>query len=511
MKKVIFIVGSVLLVAGCGRERPAVHAEQEQQPETIAVTNWTDKTELFMEYQPLVTTAKRRFAIHFTDLSNFKPLTKGTVTVALKQDGGAAQTFTVEGPSRPGIFGLDVQPARPGAYGMSVSLDAPGIRDTHEVGEVKVYASEREIQPAAEEPDEEQVAFLKEQQWALDFATAIAATRSMRESVVVTGDVRPRSGGEVEVTAPVTGQLAATGRLPVIGTAVSQGDTLATVVPLTPAPADRPSLEFGVSGAKTALELARRDLARAERLLAVGAIPAKRVEEARATEATAAGQLKAAEQRLEQYEASRRADGSAGSASAFAVRAPITGIVAEVATIPGANVAQGDRLLRIVAVDRVYAAANVPEAEVPRLSRLTGAEIQVAGLERPIPAGRMVSRASMIDPRSRTLSVLYEVPNHGRTLAIGQSVSARLFLSGTIEAVAVPESAIVDDAGRPIVFIQTEGEAFVRRPVKVGVHEGNLVQIAEGLQAGERVVTKGAYLIRLAAMSSQIPAHGHVH
>ncbi len=511
MKKAIIILGSALLIAGCHREQPAVSTEQEQKPETISVTNWTGKTELFMEYQPLVTTAKRRFAIHFTDLATFKPLTRGTVTVALKQNGEASQTFAVEGPSRPGIFGLDVQPARPGAYSMSVSLDAPGLRDTHEVGEVKVYASEREIPPAPEAPAEEQITFLKEQQWTLDFATAIAATHSMRESVVVTGDVRPRSGGEVEVTAPITGRLAAAGRLPVIGTAVSQGDTLATVVPLTPAPADRPSLEFGVSEAKTALELARRDLARAERLLAVGAIPAKRVEEARATEATASAQMKAAEQRLEQYETSRRADASASAGSGFTVRAPISGVVAEVAATPGANVAQGDRLLRIVAVDRVYVAANVPESEVPRLSRLTGAEIEVAGLERPIPAGRMVSRASMIDPRSRTLSVLYEVPNPGRRLAIGQSMSVRLFLSGAIDAIAVPESATVDDGGRPVVFIHKEGEAFVRRSVRLGMREGNLIQIAEGLQGGERIVTKGAYLIRLAAMSSQIPAHGHVH
>ena len=509
MKKAIFVLGSVLLIAGCRREQPPAHSEQEL--ETISVTNWTDKTELFMEYQPLAPSAKRRFAIHFTDLATFKPLTKGTVTVALKQEGAAPQTFATEAPLRPGIFGVDVQPARPGAYSMSVSLAAPGLSDTHEVGEVRVYASEREIPPAAGEPAEEQITFLKEQQWTLEFATAVAATRSMRESVVVTGDVRPRSGGEVEVTAPVTGRLAASGQLPVIGTAVSQGDTLATVAPLTPAPADRPSLEFGVSQAKTALDLSRRDLARAERLLAAGAIAARRVEEARAVEATAAAQLKAAEQRLEQYETSRRADGPAAGASAFNVRAPISGVVAEVAAIPGANVNQGDRLFRIVAVDRVYIAANVPEAEMPRLSRLTGAEVEIAGIARPIPAGRMISRASLVDPRSRTLSVLFEVANPGRTLAIGQSVSARLFLSGTVGAIAVPESAIVDDGGRPVVFIQREGEAFVRRPVKLGIREGNLVQIAEGLQGGERIVTKGAYLIRLAALSSQIPAHGHVH
>jgi multidrug efflux pump subunit AcrA (membrane-fusion protein) len=69
----------------------------------------------------------------------------------------------------------------------------------------------------------------------------------------------------------------------------------------------------------------------------------------------------------------------------------------------------------------------------------------------------------------------------------------------------------VDDAGRPIVFVQTEGESFVRRPVTLGAREGGIVQVKHGIRAGERVVTKGAALIRLASMSSQVPAHGHVH
>jgi membrane fusion protein, heavy metal efflux system len=47
--------------------------------------------------------------------------------------------------------------------------------------------------------------------------------------------------------------------------------------------------------------------------------------------------------------------------------------------------------------------------------------------------------------------------------------------------------------------------------VKLGVREGGFVEIVEGASAGERVVTRGAHLIRLAAMSNQAPAHGHVH
>jgi RND family efflux transporter MFP subunit len=193
------------------------------------------------------------------------------------------------------------------------------------------------------------------------------------------------------------------------------------------------------------------------------------------------------------------------------VRAPIAGVIAEVSATPGSNVNQGDRLFRIVAVDRVYVAANVPEAEIPRLAHLNGAEIEILGIPERLSVGRVVAKASVIDPKARTLSVIFEVANPTRTLAIGQAVFVRLFLAGRVDAVTVPESAVVDDGGRPVLFVQKDGEAFVRRPVKLGIRERGVVQIAEGLRPGERVVTKGAYLIRLAALSSQIPAHGHVH
>jgi multidrug efflux pump subunit AcrA (membrane-fusion protein) len=69
----------------------------------------------------------------------------------------------------------------------------------------------------------------------------------------------------------------------------------------------------------------------------------------------------------------------------------------------------------------------------------------------------------------------------------------------------------VDDAGRPIVFVQRGGEAFERRPVTLGARSGNVVQVTGGVMVGERVVTTGAYLVRLASLSTQVPSHGHVH
>jgi membrane fusion protein, heavy metal efflux system len=163
-----------------------------------------------------------------------------------------------------------------------------------------------------------------------------------------------------------------------------------------------------------------------------------------------------------------------------------------------------------VATDAVHIVASVPELEGSRVRQVTGGELLIAGEAEPAQLGKPLSTGRVIDPSSRTLTVTFALRNNLAMVAVGQAVRIRLFISGSTAAPAVPETAIVDDGGQPIVFVQAGGESFARRTVRTGAHEAGYVQV-EGLQAGDRVVARGAYLIRLAAMSSQVPAHGHVH
>jgi membrane fusion protein, heavy metal efflux system len=75
----------------------------------------------------------------------------------------------------------------------------------------------------------------------------------------------------------------------------------------------------------------------------------------------------------------------------------------------------------------------------------------------------------------------------------------------------VPTSALVDEDGRAVVFVQLSGETFEKRDLELGIRDGAYVQILSGVSEGERVVTQGAYAIRLASVSTTIPAHGHSH
>jgi cobalt-zinc-cadmium efflux system membrane fusion protein len=159
----------------------------------------------------------------------------------------------------------------------------------------------------------------------------------------------------------------------------------------------------------------------------------------------------------------------------------------------------------------VHVVGQVPDADAARARLARAAEIEVPGQPARIQTGKLVSVGKILDPKSRTLPITFAFGNGALGLPVGQTVFLHLLMDTTAPNPVVPASALVDDAGRPIVFVQREGETFERRAVTLGPRSGDIVQITEGLKAGDRVVTKGAYLVRLASLSTSVPAHGHVH
>src|SRR5260370_30034869 len=326
MKKVLMIV-LIVSFAGSSCKNAQTQTEQKQQaaekPEGLSVSDWTDRTELFMEYPALVAGETGRFAVHYTRLSNFKPVKEGVVEVQLQSADGV-QRFSTTGPSRPGIFGVNVKPAKAGTYTMTVELRSRDLTDKHSLGNVTVYSDQASASKhPVEKKQEETLAFLKEQQWALDFATEVVSQRSERSGFEVPAEVQPRAGGQGQVTAPLDGRLVEASAIP-IGQSVSRGDVLARIAPPTTAPGDVAAVELAKAEAENALRFARRDRERAQRLVEAGAAPARRLEDARMTENASEVPDKAAEARLAHDESTREAEGQAGT-KIFAARPPISG------------------------------------------------------------------------------------------------------------------------------------------------------------------------------------------
>jgi RND family efflux transporter MFP subunit len=499
-----------LVASGCNWSAPPATAAEEE-PEALAVTRWTEKTELFAEYPPLAVGETSRFAIHLTRLDNFKPLTEGHVEVHLRGGMGQPEVFRVDAPSRPGIFGVDVKPAHAGKRELVIALSSNGTTDQHRVGEVDVHANAEagRAATAAGGEDAGGISFLKEQQWSLDFGTAVISEQAVRESIRVPARLEARPGGAADVVAPIDGRL--TGVLDVpLGTSITRGQELARLLPPPSVPGDLPQLQRARAEGQTVLALATRDRERAERLTKAGAAPEKRLDEARSAEEQAQTRLAAAEASLAQYNAARTGSTTDAEGS-FVIRAPVSGVIAHRNAATGANIAAGTILFRVVDAAQVHVVGQVPEADAARARAVSAAEIEVPGRQERVAAGRLAGIGKVLDPQSRTLPITFALDNRALGLPVGQSVFLHLLMETTAPRPVVPAAAIVDDAGRPIVFVQREGETFERRAVTLGLRTGDLVQITDGVTPGDRVVTRGAYLVRLASLSTSVPAHGHVH
>ena len=475
---------------------------------TVAVSRWTERTELFMEYPVFVAGESGRSAIHVTDLSDFSPLVEGEAIVTLRSEDGRVLEFR-GGPSRPGIFGVDLEADRPGSYEMTLRVEAPGLSDLHELGAVTVHPAGEPLL-IADEDEGEAISFLKEQQWKLEFGTVPAEVRTLSSSITVPATVRPRPGGEAILAAPVPGRIDLASEAPLPGARVRAGTVLVRVVPRSDDLRDLATLRAALVEAEQQHGLAIRERGRVERLVDARALPARRLDEARADLAASEARLAAERERWSRVEAMSEPGNGASGVGAITLRAPFDGVIAEVRFAPGASVEENEPLVRLVDPDQVHVVGAVPETRAAGPGSIRGGELLLDGdlsitLARPLSVGRVV------EPLSRTTEVRFGLDNGEARLQIGQGVGLRLFVGEEKPGTAIPEAAIVDDAGRPVVFVQTGGESFERRPVKLGNRAQGWVHVVEGVEPGERVVHRGAYLVRLAAMSTQIPAHGHVH
>ncbi len=335
--------------------------------------------------------------------------------------------------------------------------------------------------------------------------------RELQPSVKTNGETQAVAGKEARLTAPVAGRIALARPAPVLGMPVKAGQVLATITPRLSG--DRASLTGDVQTARAELEAAKAQLARAERLFEDQAGSARSVEEARRRMSVAQARSTAASGRLGQFIA--HAAGAGGGQGAFQVRSPINGtlVSAEVAT--GEGVEEGTPMFTVINLTRIWVEARVFEPDIPKVEDARSAWFRVDGYDSPFVIddsnGKLITVGRVVDSRNRTVPVVFEVVNPDGKLRIGQFVKLSIATGAPERSLAVPEAALIQDAGKLVTYVQVNGESFERRSVTLGARSMGWIGIRDGLSPGERVVTKGAYEIKLTSTSSAIPKHGHVH
>jgi RND family efflux transporter MFP subunit len=483
------------------------HGEEEEHGHGggIVVTDFSETAELFVEFPPFAVGRDSSFAAHFTRLDSFAPVSTGRVTVRLAGGGAPEETFTANPSPTPGIFRPVARPRHEAMRDVTVILQSGDLISVHSLGRYQVFATAAAAD--ASMPDEADEAglipFLKEQQWQVDFATAPVESRVLHHSVRAPASLVPAPGGDAGLTAQTEGVvLAGSGDFPEIGMQVERGQVLARITPNPGGDQDYPGLIADREAARVAVSTAQAEYDRVSGLQAQGAVSERRVEEAGAALQTARARLSAAEARL--------GGGSAG----VAVRAPISGRIAQVDVGVGSYVGAGDSLFRIVDTSRLRLVAQVAEIDRAGIGQPQGAWFTLLGGDSAYDlddhSGRLVTAGAAVDPVRRTSPVIFEFENDA-DFAAGTLVTARVRTGERFEGPVFPAEAIIDDSGQSVVFVMADGENWRRQPVRIAVRDGDLVGVSSGVEAGDRVATRGAYLIHLAASGPAEAGHGHAH
>lgn len=520
------LVAGWALASGCKPGTPASEADHghshdgghAHEEKTAQITIWTDRYEVFAEHKAPLAGQPTTFITHVTDLVTLEPRKEGMVKFLLRQ-GQSVTEHPQAAPARAGIYLPALVFPQAGDWQLTLVVPTDGTNIPVELGTIKVYPDQHDADHANIPDAPEGVSFLKEQQWKILSRTEPATRRTISERVRLPARVRSKPGGSAVVTAPVSGQLLplpdAASVLP--GQRVVAGQLLGLLAPNFSEAATRiAEAEAGFATAKASLEQAEAAYARTKRLAAEKAKSERELQEAELAVASARARHAAAAGILGTF---RQSDGirSPGASLQVELRAPIAGVLTSVAAGPGELLSTGQQVFAVLNPETVWIEASVPASTVPHLGAATHAALEVPGAPGTFVQitggdhGRLLSVGYEVDSATRTVPLLYETSNREGKLRIGQDVVLHVETAQAAGALAIPESAIVEEGDSLIAFVQISGETFEKREIKAGVRDTGFVQVLDGIQKGERVVTKGAYAIRLSTLTGVIPAHGHAH
>jgi cobalt-zinc-cadmium efflux system membrane fusion protein len=471
LRSALLAAALAAVVSGCSRDHGGETAHSHGEPnatEPWAVTAWGEVYEIFPEIDPLVAGETADSHTHVTALADFSPLETGEVAIVLRDPAGGEEVFRSNQAKRPGIFAIQVSPKKAGEFDLLFRVDAAPGREEIAGGRVRVgdaaspggLVAPPTLTAAAEQAATtaggEEISFLKEQQWKTPFATAWTVAGELAATQVAPARVVSRPGGDRRITAPADGIVQAA-PFPHAGLGVSTGAVLFALTPRLDPERSLAALEGELASAEAELTLATTEAKRARELARGGVISVAEMETAEARLAVATAHAKA--RRRDAATAKQARGGNAGESEAVVVRAPFDGAVAEVAVSAGQAVEAGDELGRFVARGAPWVEAWLaPEAisglelGPTRVSLNTGGSTRLADL-----AARLVAISPALDAETGRRTVLVELEAAQSGVAVGQSLEVELATGRVERGVVVPATAVVDDAGISVVFVQLFG------------------------------------------------------
>lgn len=495
MKYLLAICLMVVGIAGCKQKMAKETAAETLEP--LAYTIYSGKSELFVEFKPLIVGQTSKFAAHLTLLGEiFLPYTEGNVTVSLiLADKGLKNTAT--SPSSPGIFRLALQPAQAGIGKLVFDIQTKEFTEQFIIDSVQVYVDEKTaIAAQPKEAGGSDISYLKEQAWKVEFANTPVLKETIFDVIKATGEIQSAPGDEVTIASKSNGIVKFVGNNNVTGSAIRAGQTMFTVT----------GGEIAFENVEAAKQTARAELAtsKAEYERANTLIKDKLITQ---------GEFQNAKLRYEQAQITYSNLGRNYSGGK-SLSSTINGYIKNIMVSEGQYVAAGQPLATITKNQRLVLKADVSLKDADKISSILEANFTIIQNKNSFNTkelnGKLLAVGKTTAGNSPFIPVHFQIDSKPGMLP-GSFAEVFLKTISINDALVIPVSALIEEQGIFYVYVQTEGESFEKRELKLGANDGQKVQVLSGVAEGERVVTKGGYQIKLSQASGALPAHGHEH
>lgn len=311
--------------------------------------------------------------------------------------------------------------------------------------------------------------------------------------IKTSGQVMAAQGDESVAVATVAGVVSFHGKV-IEGMSVGKGTPLVVLSSKNMADGDP------VQRARIAYETARKEYERMKELLPNKIVSEKDFAQARQT--------------YENARISYEAVAKNHSAQGQAVTSPISGYVKNLLVKEGDYVTVGQPLVSITQNRRLFLRADVSEKYYPYLRTIGSANFCTPYNNKVYTLkdlnGRLLSYGKASGDNGYYVPVTFEFDNKGDIIP-GSFVEIFLLSSPMENVISLPHTALTEEQGSFFVYLQVDEEGYKKQPVTLGADNGERVQILSGVKAGDKVVTQGAYQVKLAGATNAIPAHSHEH
>lgn len=501
MKFVNLFVALLLATAitSCGNKQTAA-AEDHPHDENLQLTAYSETFEVYAEAKPFVAGQESNILAHFSSLKNFKPITEGRVTVSLIV-GTEGIRQTLEKPLRTGIYEFFLTPATAGVGKMIFDIETSDMKSQIVVHNLRVFTDVHDAQhfaAGAIASANNGAVFTKEQSWKLDFATEEVRLEPFGQVIHTLAQIMPSQGDQRVVVARAGGIISFPAQEIVEGKNVNEGEQLFSVK--SDGMADN-NLSVRLSEVTSEYNRAKAEYERKKDLAKDNIVSQSELLKAQ-TEYTNA---KAAYSNLS----------SNFNLGKQTITSPIRGYITQVMVSNGQYVETGEPVAIVSRNIDLFVKAELQPKYYPLLNSIVSATFVNTGSNLRYTLeeldGRVVSFGKSSDLANPLIPVFFKVKNNVGLLP-GSFIDVFIKTRTNNLAKTVSNEAIIEEMGSYFVYIQITPEFFEKRSVRKGVTDGFRTEILDGVSAGERFVSKGAILVKLAQASGALDAHsGHVH